>query len=141
MKTVSFTVYGLKIHTLNSVPACSYIWASSQKNLSSGFPTKRVSNHAPQLQRLASELKFRLLQVFIWYFQKGNNKGADQTVRMHRLVCACVVPNPRKTGYLAKRPIFCCLLISFKLPDQAWQNIRSDLDPSNVTFSWYTGIG
>ena len=34
-------------------------WAASQENLSSGFPTKRVSNQSPQLQRLASELKFR----------------------------------------------------------------------------------
>ena len=35
-------------------------WASSQENLSSGFPTKRVSNQSPQLHRLASEFKFRL---------------------------------------------------------------------------------
>ena len=27
-------------------------------------------------------------------FQKANNKGADQTARMGRLVCACVVRNP-----------------------------------------------
>ena len=32
--------------------------ASSQENLSSGFPTKRVSKQSPQLQRLASKLKF-----------------------------------------------------------------------------------
>ena len=36
------------------------IWASSRENLSSGFPTKRVSNQSPQLQRLASKLKFLL---------------------------------------------------------------------------------
>ena len=29
------------------------IWASSRENLSLGFPTKRVSNQSPQLQRLA----------------------------------------------------------------------------------------
>ena len=29
------------------------------KNLSSGFPTKRISDQSPQLQRLARELKFR----------------------------------------------------------------------------------
>ena len=28
----------------------SHIWASSRENLSSGFPTKRVSNQSPQLQ-------------------------------------------------------------------------------------------
>ena len=36
------------------------IWASSRENLSSGFPTKRVSNQSPQLQRLARKLKFYL---------------------------------------------------------------------------------
>ena len=37
-------------------PEVSYstvIWASSRENLFSGFPTKRVSNQSPQLQRLA----------------------------------------------------------------------------------------
>ena len=34
--------------------------ASSRENLSSGFPTKRVSNQSPQLQRLARKMKFRL---------------------------------------------------------------------------------
>ena len=33
-----------------------------------------------------------------------NNKGADQTAHMHRLVCAFVVRKPRKTGFLASRP-------------------------------------
>ena len=37
-----------------------YIWASTRQNLSSGFPTKRVSNQSPQLQRLARILKFHL---------------------------------------------------------------------------------
>ena len=34
-----------------------------------------------------------------------NNKGADQTVGMRRLVCAFVVRKPPKTGFLAARPI------------------------------------
>ena len=33
-----------------------------------------------------------------------NNKGADQTARMRRLVCAFVVRKPPKTGFLATRP-------------------------------------
>ena len=45
-------------------------------------------------------------------FQKANNKGADQTVWMHRLVCACVVPQPPKTGFLASRPILPKLLMT-----------------------------
>ena len=32
---------------------CNMIWASSRENLSSVFPTKRVSNQSTQLQRLA----------------------------------------------------------------------------------------
>ena len=40
-------------------------WASSQENLSSGRPTKRVSNQSPQLQRLARKLKFHMQQVYI----------------------------------------------------------------------------
>ena len=36
---------------------------------------------------------------------KVNNKGTDQTAQKHRLVCACVVRNPLKTGFLASRPM------------------------------------
>ena len=38
-------------------------------------------------------------------FQKANNKGADQTARMGRLVCACVVHKPLKTGFVTSQPI------------------------------------
>ena len=34
-----------------------------------------------------------------------NNKGADQTEHMRRLVCTFVVFKPPKTGFLALRPI------------------------------------
>ena len=33
------------------------------------------------------------------------DKGADQAARMRRLVCACVIRNTPKTGFLASRPI------------------------------------
>ena len=39
-------------------------------------------------------------------FQNLNNKGADQTARMCRLVSAFVVRKPPKTGFLLSRPIF-----------------------------------
>ena len=42
----------------------------------------------------------------MFFFQKANNKGADQTARMGRLVCACVVRKPPKTGFLASGPIY-----------------------------------
>ena len=41
------------------------IWAMSRENLSSGCPTKQVSNQSPKLQRLATKLKFHLKQVYI----------------------------------------------------------------------------
>ena len=87
-------------------------WASSRENPSSGFPTKRVSNQSPQLQSLARKSKFHLYQVYIINndtFQKANNKGADQTVRMRRLVCAFAVRKPPKTGFLTSRPNLCWL--------------------------------
>ena len=37
-------------------------------------------------------------------FQQANNKGADQTAQMCRLVCTFVVSNPSKTGFLASWP-------------------------------------
>ena len=45
-------------------------------------------------------------------FQKANNEGADQTARMRRLVCACVVRKPPKTGFLASRPIWWQLFLN-----------------------------
>ena len=45
-----------------------YIWASSRENLSSGFPTKRVSNRSPQLAR---KLKFYLIRGKIWYLPES----------------------------------------------------------------------
>ena len=38
--------------------------------------------------------------------KKANNKGADQSARMRRLVCAFVVHKPPKIGFLASRPIY-----------------------------------
>ena len=52
---------------LCSVDICSLstmtIWASSQENLSLGFPSKQVSDRSTQLQRLVRKSKFHLSQV------------------------------------------------------------------------------
>ena len=53
------------------MPHGDTIWASFRENLSSVFPTKRVSNQSLQLQRLARKWTFRLQQDFIWYFQNN----------------------------------------------------------------------
>ena len=47
-------------------------------------------------------------------FQKENNKGTDQTARMRRLVCACVVRKPRRQVFSWRGP-FCRHTASFKI--------------------------
>ena len=44
------------------------------------------SNQTAQLQRLA-----RILKINYYTLQIANNKGADQTARMRRLICSFVV--------------------------------------------------
>ena len=58
-----------------------------------------------------------------------NNKGADQTARMHRLVCACVVRKQPKTGFLVTRPI----LSDYDGFDQLYTGL-SGLDPNPDIF-------
>ena len=72
-----------------------------------GFPTKAVSKQYPQLQRLAVNCNFTCRMFTFDTFQKANNKSTDQTALICRLVCACVVRKPQKTGFLASRPICC----------------------------------
>ena len=76
------------------------IWASTRQTLSSGFPTKRVSNQSPQLP--ATETSFACSKFTNGTFQTANNKGADQDARMRRLVCACVIRNTPKTCKLSR---------------------------------------
>ena len=78
-----------------------YIWAATQQNLSSGFPTKLDLNQSPWLQTLVACSKFRYDT-----FQEANNKGADQIVWMRSLISAFVVRKPMKTGFLSSRPIY-----------------------------------
>ena len=51
-------------------------------------------------------------------FQNANNKGADQTARVRRLVCT-LVRKPPKTGYLALRPICALVEISMRWMDHS----------------------
>ena len=79
-------------------PLYNVRWASSRENLSSGSPTKPVSNQSPQLRNFARS-KFRYHT-----FLKANNNGADQSARMRRLVCAFIVRKHPKTVFLEARP-------------------------------------
>ena len=59
------------------------------------------------LKRLARILKFLCKKFSYHTFKRLNNKGADETVQMCRLVCALVVPSvvQQNWGLLASRPI------------------------------------
>ena len=81
-----------------------YTWASTQQNLSLGSPTRQHSNQSPQLQRLARKLKIRWKQGRCGTFQKANNKGADQTAHMRRLVSTCVVRKHRRQVFSRRGP-------------------------------------
>ena len=82
------------------------IWASLRENLSLGLPTKQYSNQSPKLHIDKLENRnFSFSKLRYGTFQKTNNKGTDQTALMRRLVCACVVCKPLKTGFLASKPI------------------------------------
>ena len=66
-------------------------WASSRENRSLGFPTRCDSNRPAQPQKLARGLKFPIYKLEVLYYLGSENKGADQTVPMHRLICSFVV--------------------------------------------------
>ena len=73
--------------------------ATTRENLSSGFPTKRVLNQSLRLNRLArnySRIKCRYDSS-----KKADNKVADETARMRRLVCAFIVTNFCSRGPIA----------------------------------------
>ena len=56
-----------------------------------------------------TSLKYEISLVVSLYrydtFQYANNKGADQSAQMHRLVCVFVDSNPPTTGFLVPQPI------------------------------------
>ena len=47
------------------------------------FPTRSDTKQAVQLQKMARDLKFRILKVEAFYYLCHENKGADQ-LRGHR---------------------------------------------------------
>ena len=70
-----------------------------------------------------------------------NNKGADQTARMRRLVCAFVVRKPPKTGFLASRPILVEIKqtgnITFSI--QIYSQILEDIHVRGMSYGAHTG--
>ena len=82
--------------------------ASSQDNLSSGCPTKRVSKQPPQLQRPARKLKFHLQQVYMQYFGKKRiTKALNRLRRCAGWSAPVLVANPRRQVFSRRGPNFC----------------------------------
>ena len=75
--------------------------ASARQNLSSGFPTKQDLNQSSQLQRIVGKMKYACRKFRYDTFQKANNKGADQSARGRRLVCAFVFRMLRRQVFLS----------------------------------------
>ena len=69
------------------------------------FPTRPDTNRPARPQKLARVSKFRLYNLGILYYLSSENKGADQTARMRRLICAFVVRVFNKTHFLMARLI------------------------------------
>ena len=57
----------------------------------SGFQPGTTQTGLLSPKRLARVFKFWLQQEEVWYYEAANNKGADQTARMRRLICTFVV--------------------------------------------------
>ena len=69
------------------------IWASSRENLSLGFPTKRVSNRSPQLQRLARKSEISPVASLHMVLSKQGITKADAQADLH--LCCSQTPEDR----------------------------------------------
>ena len=85
--------------------------ATTRENLSSGFPTKRVSNQSLRLNWLDRKYNFFFARGKSRdeSSQKADNKVADETTWMRRLVWSLTVTNHR-TVFLSRGPIAICVI-------------------------------
>ena len=78
-----------------------------EKTCLRGFRQSKIQTSLPSYIDNLENLNFTSSKFTYETFQKkANNKGADRTEQMRRLICACVVRMPPKTGFLVTRPIF-----------------------------------
>ena len=76
-----------------------------EKTCLRGFRHSEIQTSLPSYRDALENRNFTRGKFTYETYQKANNKGADQSARMRRLVCVCVVRKPPKTGFLALRPI------------------------------------
>ena len=72
--------------------------------MSSAFCQSEIQTSLLSYRDNLENLNFTSSKFTYKIFQKAKNEGDDQTARMCRLVCACVVRKPLKTGFLATWP-------------------------------------
>ena len=112
VKSSSYTAFNASISTYPPVKSSSYtaFYASIFNNL----PQKILIIYSFQerSQRLyhveAHKIFWELRDIWPCYFtfQIANDKGTDLTARMRRLLCAFVVCNQEKSGFLVSMPIW-----------------------------------
>ena len=94
-----------RLDTLQVKKNVQVIWASSQQNLSSGFPTKLETNQSPQLQRLARILKFEA-SLDIILSSKRITKALISLSGCAGWSAYLLLAKTPKTGLVKMRPIF-----------------------------------
>ena len=70
------------------------------------FSTRWGSDRPARLHKLARVLKLCIEQVAYCTIYEANNKGADQTAQMRRLICTFVVRIWHKTHFRMSWPIY-----------------------------------
>ena len=79
--------------------------AVSQKNLSSGFPTRSDTNQAVQPLKMVRNLKFWNLKIEGLYYLCSENKGADQLrsyCTADQQLCFCIYAKSRFSHDMAQ---------------------------------------
>ena len=99
----------IKLELFPWTNTATVIWASSLENLSSKFPSKRVSNRSPQPQRLAR--KIEILPVARLNMVLSKNQITKALIRLHK--CAgwsapVLFPNPRRPVFSHQGPFYIC---------------------------------
>ena len=102
------------------------------------FPTRSDSNWPAQLLKLAWGLKVWLQKLETLYYLGSENKGADQTARMRRLICAFVVRIWHQTRFLMDRLNY-NIRISVpqnNLPVMLWLDEKLRVDFLSEVYRW-----
>ena len=123
--------FWLELFDISDLSASFNYWALSRQNLCSGFWKSKTQTSLLSYTGCLEIWNFACSKPRYDTFQKGNNEGADQTSRMRRLACACVIRKLQKTGFLASRPyLFYYLFHS----NPTWLTVCSQ----NIFFLWIT---